>query len=275
MENDLEFRTDDELLSAYLDGELPPDLEALLEKRLETDPLLALRLEQLSQADAALRDAYHPISAEPLPRAVLDRILAHADRPVVDAEQGASKSTNVVDLGAHRPARVPRDFAWTSALAASVMLVIGGLIGYIVASQISSPEGGLLASTGGVARGSDLHDALEMAPSGSTRDIAAGLRVTPVLTFAARDGGYCRQLAIAGSEGSAAVLACRHDDGWRVEALGFAETPALAAGAQGGPFRPASEASSAIDAAIDERIAGDPLDSASESALIERGWIPR
>ena len=67
MSNDLEFRTDDELLSAYLDGELSPDREAALEKRLESEPLLARRLDQLSQASATLRDAYAPVVSEPLP----------------------------------------------------------------------------------------------------------------------------------------------------------------------------------------------------------------
>jgi hypothetical protein len=278
MENESEFRTDDELLSAWIDGELPTDREAALERRLATDPALALRLERLSEANAALRDAYAPVAHEPLPQAVVDLIgavTARSQDATLDAGSAAARGATVVDLGARRRPREPGTFPWSAALAASVTLAIGAVLGFFIAPQGSSPESGLLASTGNVARGSSLHDALETLPSGDTREIAAGLAVTPALSFESRDGGYCRELAIAGSDGSAAALACRRDGGWRVEALGFDEAPAPGAGPQGGEFRPAGRASSAIDAAIDERIAGDPLDAAAESALIGRGWQPR
>ena len=251
MSNDLEFGTDDELLSAYLDGELSPGHRAALEKRLESDPLLALRLERLGRANATLRDAYAPVVSEPLPETLLSLI-----------------RTDAVKAGLRQRA------AWM-ALAASVTLAIGALLGYLVASQSTVPEAGLLASTGSVARGSTLHEVLETTPSGSTREISSGLEVVPVLSFAALDGGYCRELAIAGADGSASALACRRDGAWRVEALGFAEGTPRSRDPQAGGFRPAAGASSVIDAAIDERIAGDPLDAAAETALIERGWPPR
>ena len=274
MDNDIEFRNDDELLSAYLDGELPADREAELERRLATDPELALKLERLSEADGALRDAFAPVAAEPMPQAVVDAIGAHADKSP-DARRDDTRSGTVVDLGARRRGREPGAVPWTLALAASVTLAIGGVLGYLVAPQNGAPEAGLLASTGSVARGSDLHDMLETAPSGTTRDIAGGLTATPVLSFASRDGGYCRELAIAGADRSAAALACRRDDGWQVEALSFLAGPAQNGGQPGGEFRPAGRASSAIDAAVDERIVGDPLDAAAEAALIDRVWAPR
>lgn len=276
MDNEIEFRTDDELLSAYLDGELSAEREAALERRLEADPALALRLERMSQADSAVRDAYAPVADEPLPQAVLDMIAAHAAEPTA-AEQGDARSGTVVDLGTRRRARAhgPGAFPWPLALAASVTLAIGGVLGYLVAPQGGAPEAGLLASIGGVAPGSGLHDALEAAPSGTARAIASGLSATPVLSFESRDGAYCRELAIAGAGGSAAALACRRDDGWQVEALSFLSGPSQNDGRPGGEFRPAARASSAIDAAVDERIVGDPLDAAAEAALIERGWSPR
>ena len=274
MDNDIEFRNDDELLSAYLDGELPAARRAELERRLEKEPSLALKLERMSGADATLRIAFASVADEPIPQTVLDAIGAHAARSP-DARRDDARSGTVVDLGARRRGREPGAFPWPLALAASVTLAIGGVLGYLAAPQGGAPEAGLLASTGGVARGSDLHDMLETAPSGTTREFAGGLTATPVLSFESRDGGHCRELAIAGADGSAAALACRGDDGWQVEALSFVAGPAQTGGQPAGDFRPAGRASSAIDAAVDERIVGDPLDAAAETALIERAWAPR
>ncbi len=44
--------------------------------------------------------------------------------------------------------------------------------------------------------------------------------------------------------------------------------------AEGGEYRPATGGSSAIDAAVEARIDGDPFDAAAEAALIERSWRP-
>jgi len=274
MNNDSEFRDDDELLSAWLDGELPPDREAELERRLAAEPALALRLEQLSSANAALRDAFAPAADEPMPRAVLDMIESHAN-PTPDADRGKSGHGTVVDLGARRRSREPDVFPWPLALAASVTLAIGVALGFFLAPQRGGPEAGLLASTGSVARGSALHDTLETAASGTAREIAAGLTVAPVLSFESRDGGYCRELAISGADGSGAALACRHDDGWQVEALSFASVATRTGGQPGGEFRPAARGNSAIDAAMDERIVGDALDAAAEAALIRNSWASR
>jgi anti-sigma factor RsiW len=274
MDEEMTFRSDDELLSAWLDGELPPDRATELERRLEKEPALALRLERLSEADAALRDALAPVADEPMPQSLLDAIGAHSEKSP-EAGRDDSRGGTVVDLGARRRGREPGAFPWSLALAASVILAIGGVLGYLVAEDGSAPDAALLASMGGVARGSGLDDTLETAPSGTAREIAAGLTVTPVLSFESRDGGYCRELAIAGANGSAAALACRGDDGWRVEALSFLAGPARNGNQAGGEFRPAGRATSAIDAAIDERIVGDALDAAAEAALIGSAWVSR
>ena len=92
----------------------------------------------------------------------------------------------------------------------------------------------------------------------------------PILSFIARDGEVCRQIEIGGAETSAEALACRRNGTWRLDALGFLPDRPFA-GNLGG-FRPAGAASNAIDALIDERIVGDPLDPADEQALIDNNW---
>src|SRR5215469_5309798 len=78
----------DQLLMAYVDGELSPDLAALILSRMETEPDLLDRLEQHQQLRRQLSAAYGPVMGEPLPAdlaALLARegvkVRASGDRP--------------------------------------------------------------------------------------------------------------------------------------------------------------------------------------------------
>jgi hypothetical protein len=252
------FTDDDELLSAHIDGALPPDRAALLERRLEAEPALARRLKQLERANSAVRDAYAPIAAEPLPQRVLDLIDA--------APKTARSDADVVDLAARRGTRGLRFAPLPTSLAAGVALAIGLALGYVVASRGPEPDVALIARAGAIAPGA-LHEVLETAASATTRDIGRGVSVTPVLTFRSVDGDYCRQVDIAGPGGGGEAVACRRDGYWDFKTVSFS----LAIMPTTDGFRPASR-SSVIDAAIDERIEGDPLDTSAEEALIEQGW---
>ena len=248
---------DDELLSAFIDGALPPGRAALLEWRLEIEPALAARLKQLERANAAVRDAYGPIAAEPLPQRVLD---------LIDAAGVEETTAGVVDLAARRRARGLRFATLPTSLAAGVALAVGLSLGYLVTSRAPAPDGVLIASAGVIPMGTPLHEVLETTASATSREIERGVTVTPVLAFRSIDGDYCRQVDIASERGGAEALACRSDGSWRFEAVSF-----LAASATNGEFRPASR-SGVIDAAIDERIEGDLLDAAAEETLIEKRW---
>jgi anti-sigma factor RsiW len=252
--------TDDEL-SALLDGEISADAERQLRLRLERDPALAARLDALEHANAVVRDAYAHVSDERVPQHLADllRTSAHETRP-----------DNVVPLARRErydggvPTAVP------AALAASVALVVGIALGLVLGPRVIGPEAArLVADAGRVDGGSALYDALQTLPSAASREIAAGLTATARLSFATNDGAYCRQLELAGARGTTATLACRRGDVWQVEAATFA---AQAASATDGAYRPAAGNASALDAAIDELIAGEPLGTAAEAALIERGW---
>ena len=80
-------RGDDEALSALLDGSLPAEEAAALEKRLEREPQLAARFEAMQRADRAVRDAYRDVVDEPLPERVLDLLLAPRDDRIVPLER--------------------------------------------------------------------------------------------------------------------------------------------------------------------------------------------
>jgi hypothetical protein len=254
------FTDDDELLSAFIDRALPADRVAALKRRLAAEPALARRLQQLERANSAVRDAYAPIAAEPLPQRVLD---------LIDTAPSTTKSNaGVVDLAARRSARGSRFAPLPTSLAAGIALAIGLSLGYLVSSRAPTPDAALIANAGSITPGTPLFDVLETTASTTPREIERGVTATPVFTFRSVDGNYCRQVDIASERGGGEAVACRRDGRWRFEAVSFT----AAATTTNGEFRPASGRSSAIDAVIDERIEGDPLDAASEAALIEQSW---
>jgi hypothetical protein len=142
-----------------------------------------------------------------------------------------------------------------------------------MSSGVGDPELALLARAGVVEPGTSLHTVLETGASGSIHELSAGLRAMPILSFPAQNGEFCRQVELGSNDASAEALACRRDGIWQLDAMGFLPDQPFS-GNLGG-FRPASAGSNAIDAVVGERIVGDPLDAASEQALIETGWIAR
>jgi hypothetical protein len=246
---------DDEALSALLDGELDAAQAASLRRRMEREPSLAARFAALEAANRRVRRAYEGVAAEPVPERVRALLVeTHAARNVAALPERRARL---------RFAPLP------TALAASVALAIGVALGLLVAARApSSNAGAALAAVGELARADPLFATLETAPSGAARDLGGGVSVEPRLTFRTREGGYCRRVDLARDGEAAVVLACRRGERWRVEAASFAQVAAPA----GGEFRPATEAPSAVEAAIDAAIEGEPLSADAERALLAGGW---
>ena len=85
------------------------------------------------------------------------------------------------------------------------------------------------------------------------------------VSFAARDGAYCRGFVM----GTSAGLACRAGGQWRIPVLAEAATEATGGYRQAGSALPP-----AVLDAIDARIADKPLDAAGEEAARARNWQP-
>jgi hypothetical protein len=248
--------TDDELLSALLDGALAPDDAAQLEHRLESEPALRARFEALTRANAAVRDAYAAVVNEPLPKPLLDLLAAQPATP-----------DNVVPLSP-RASRDRRPVVPPTALAASIALAIGIALGVVIAPERQAPDAiGMAAEGGVVPPGSALYELLERVPSAEPRELSADVTATPVLTFGTAEGGHCREVDVESVGVTTQILACRRDSAWRLAHVSYVVNPTT-----DGVFRPASGASPGIDAAIDELIAGAPLDAAAERELIDSGW---
>src|SRR5690349_2091436 len=96
---------DDELLSAYLDGELSSDEQALVEERLRTDPSAAHLLDELRQLSAALKSLPH----ESLGRDLRDAVRAETDAPPI-----AGRVTPASEFRDSRWSGIRRGLAWSA-----------------------------------------------------------------------------------------------------------------------------------------------------------------
>jgi hypothetical protein len=247
------FSTDDDALSALIDGTLPPDEDAALRARLEREPALAARLAAMELANRAVRDAYRGVVDEPLPQSVLELLRA--------PQAHAGK---VVAFEAHKRRRALS--AWfPQAAAAGIALAVGLSLGFGFGQRSSDlPAASALVATGAVPSGSPLHELLESVPSGERRRLDAAATAEARLTFRAVDGDWCRELMATSAQQASVGLACRRDAGWRLELVGIA-----AAG--GELYRPAG-ADAPFQEAVDALIDGEPLEADAERALLANGW---
>jgi hypothetical protein len=140
----------------------------------------------------------------------------------------------------------------------------GGQDGALGPSLAALRQGQIVASGA-------LHRVLETLPSdkeGRTADNSTpgSMALRAVLTFKARDGGYCREYELAAAQGLFHGLACRQANGhWAVEA--HVAEPAQTSG----KGTPAAQ-SEALNAIVDGRIQGDALGKDQEKAAIKSGW---
>jgi hypothetical protein len=241
----------DETLMAYADGELEPAERAAIEHAMQADPAIA---EAVARHRALRRDiaaAFAGILDEPVPARLQSPAAAPA-APVVSLDAArAARAAQATPA----PAPVRRRWSWPEWGALAAMLMVGVLVGKVV------PQGGQPAIAGNgtqvVAQG-ELASALDRQVGGKD---AGAVRVG--VSFAARDGAYCRSFVM----GTSAGLACREGGQWRIPVM--AETGAEAQGA----YRQAgTELPPAVLDAIDARIAGKPLDAAGEEAARAQGW---
>lgn len=255
--NEIEDNTDDIALSAYIDGELPPNDARALKERLLKEPALARRLEILRGADSDALRLYAAIDKQPMPQAVLD---------LLGQEPTLAKDSNVIAF----PKRgLQQFFQMPVAIAASVALLAGLLVADVFReANLASPESaGLYA--GQVDTRSSLHQLLENGTSAQPGTLSDGVTAELLLTFQDRDGDYCRQLRVDGSGAPVQGVACRRGGAWQVEALSLS-----GARAPDGSYQQAGgETPAAIDSAVDSLIgARPPLDLEEENTIISSGW---
>ena len=253
-----------EILSAYIDGELAPEEMERVREAIAADELLAARLQQFRRIDRLLTEFSSSIDAEPVPPAVL----ALLNPTGVDAGAPASSEPGPVVLPSARPPL--RLGAAALALAATVVLAVA------IVLQLDSrddAERGFdeIVRAGAVAPSSPLHHALEDVPSDETYALASGtgVGITPVLSFVSTRQEYCREFRVDAEARAARGLACRRSDRWEtlkvVTTEGRSgETTHSATATAGGD--------EGFDAFVDALVADEPLGADAEARALRNGW---
>jgi hypothetical protein len=242
----------DETLMAYADGEADAETRARIESAMRDDPEVRRRVER----HRALREAVHGAFSSALNEPVPERLIAAARGQPARAER---PSARVLRAPMRHPLRSRR---WQpAAMAASLLIGIGlGYIGWHTSNPLvkTDSSGGLIASSG-------LAEVLSN-QLGADRP-AASVAVTGI-SFRNKAGEYCRTFSLTGA-GASSGLACREGRDWKIKLLAQAAQPE----SNGANFRQAGSGdSAAVRAAVEESIAGEPLDRAGEIAARRSGW---
>lgn len=238
----------DETLMAYADGELDGPQRSAVERAMRDDPAVALAVERHRALRAEVFAAYAGVLDEPVPQ----RLHVRAASSVVSLDAARQARAKVTPA-----APAPRRWSWPQWGAIAASLVAGVLAG---GAWLGGPgEAWVSADAGGqLVAGKALAQALDTQLASATGQGAVRIGIS----FASRNGAYCRSFQLQGSAG----LACRDGDRWRVPVLKEST-------AGGGDYRQAASATpAAVLEAIDERIEGPALDAQAERAARERGW---
>lgn len=249
------MKINDEILSAFLDGELPESQVQRLRERLSKDPALADRLAELSATDEALVRRYSAIDERPLPEA-LQQLLADSDTRFEPEPQLETQSAEVVEFPLWRRAR--KVLSEHAGLAASVALALGFGLAQVTGTLTGEP----LDSWQPVA------ESLENLPSGASQSLPDGREITPRISFVNQQGQYCRQYQVTGPEQNSENIACRTAQGSGVwEQMASIRQPAR----ETGSYQTAS-GGSVLDSVLDQMMADGIVEPSREQQLIEQNW---
>jgi hypothetical protein len=238
-------------LSAFLDGELAPTEMEALSLALETDAGLAARMERLGSANTAYLGAIGAIDGAPM-KASLKAAMETPPTAKVIAFQPRSLGAFVTQ---HRA------IAASLVCAAAVWGLMSSMAGPGADDPLAPGADGMIVAS------SPVHRMLETGRTGEVVTISAGVSATPRLTFASDDGGFCRQFDVMNGESASAAIACREGDGWKTQVVAYGLPK------PSGDFQTASAARSPVlEAFLDQRMSGAPMNAEDEAKLLAGGW---
>lgn len=235
----------DEVLSAFLDGELPEADMQTIRSRLVTDPALGERLADLAAVDRTLADHYGAIDQRPMPAAVSDLL-----------QPATAQPATVVAFPHWRRVRRGLQRRVGTAVAAALALGFGLAQLWQVGPMDDQADWQLVA------------EALETTLSGQTHTLATGAELTPQLTFTNQAGAFCRQFHLQGPDQASENIACRSDDPTAWEQTATVAVPRVEPENR---YQTAS-GGSVLDSALDRMMSGDLISPARERQIMANGW---
>ncbi|QBE62833.1 hypothetical protein [Pseudoduganella lutea] len=259
----------DETLMAYADGELDVATRRAVEQACSTDLALARRVAYYKTRRSNVFAGFAPGDDGQRVREARQATIVS-----LDAVRARREATQL----AARKATRERRWSWPEWTALGGVLVVGVLAGTFGLSylQADEPKVDLIASHDGtlMAQGR-LVTALEQQPSAPPG--AAGMATNAAaraagavrigMSFVSTDGSYCRSFASGTGTAEIDGLACKVGQEWRLPLVMQSPRPARAAAG-----RASGEIAPPVETAIEQRIAGDPLDAKAEQEAMQRGW---
>lgn len=263
----------DEMLMAYVDGELGADEAAMIERAIAGDAGLRRRAADFRDTRLLARGAFAEERAAPVPAALAAAVRVAAERakagavapsvppaaasaPTAPLPAAAAAASNVVAF----PVR--RRTVYAALPIAACLMLAAGLAGFLL-GETRVPEGDV-ATAGLLGADPSVIEALARLVGGETRMLADGRRLQAVASFPV-EGGVCRVFTLQpAGPGAVEGVACDRGSGLAVEV-------AVVASGTDGAYTPASDiATGVVDAFLDAADAGDALTAEEERALPRR-----
>ena len=246
----------DEVLMAYADGELDPATREQVQNAINMDPDIARRVAAHRALRDALRSGFDPVLGERVPERLLAAARSRAPERAAEASPSESK---VVPLFRNRAP--VRPWPKWAALAASFVL---GALALQFATSLRKP-GSIAERNGQLLASGALEQALSNQLAGP-QTAAAPVQIG--VSFRSKGGHYCRTFLLRETT-SLGGLACNEAGNWKLEVLARGEV-----GRANNPeYRPAGSAlPPAVIQAVNDNIAGDPLDAQSEASARDHQW---
>jgi hypothetical protein len=184
----------DEMIMAYVDGELGAGQTKIVEHALETDPALQEKAAMFSETTSMLAGVYDGPLQEEVPTRLLKTVQSY---PAGSWWQRAAKKIR-------RAVRIPV-MSPAPAFALMAVLIIGGWLLY--------PGNFFNPSTGGnypaFAKGDAFSQGLDSTPGGRLFPVAGfAARVSPVATFTDRNNRYCRRFDVLDGSDNNQIIGC-------------------------------------------------------------------
>lgn len=235
---------DYELLSQYLDGELAAPEAQELRKRLIAEPVLRASLDRLQKVNNRVKDAFDVPGADTVPPRVVTMLKNARTRGGRLSQQQRA--------------------GWGLAVAASLVAASGLLL----MPDWHQQTGNSLA----VSAGDDALLTYEFEYSPSRADgwdtLSDGRQVRPLLSFANKQGSWCREYLMSVEGTTWRGVACRTEGRWTTEVLSAEEL-----GGSTNEYRPAGAVTSdQITLFINTHSADIALSLEEEADLIVRNW---
>lgn len=246
-----------ETLTAYVDGELPPEemtrIAALLTQHAGLQAYVTRQQALRSRLDAA----FLPVLAQAVP----ERLQRAAQ------QTPPSLAVQIVSEVAQWRSSLYPLFSWRTAIPATAALALGLTVGVALERSAPSQRQFLQGASSGqvLAQGALAYALDQQLASDDNRASAARIGVS----FRDKSGKACRTFILDGDAASLSGVACHTDGGWIVAALvSAAQRPAAQT-----PYQMAgAEMPAVIRSTVNALISGAPFDAAGERKARDNHW---